>query len=104
LVPSRVANRRLLDGRFRPEVHDWRRLACILWARKLTAYITARSPGTDAEGDELLYYATAVANVPFHQRRAVRIRYERWQSMTSPSPTDGECFKALRLRAKLGES
>ena len=71
---------------------------------QLTAYITARSPETDAGGDKLLSYAAAVANVPFHQRRAVRIRYEHWQSMTSPSPTDGECFKTLRLRAKLGES
>jgi hypothetical protein len=65
---------------------------------QLTAYITARSPEIDAGGDKLLSYAAAVANVPFHQRRAVRIRYEHWQSMTSRSPTDGECFNPLRLR------
>ena len=65
---------------------------------KLTAYITARSPETDAGGDKLLSYAAAVANVPFYQRGAVRIRYEHRQSMTSPSPTDGERFNPPRLR------
>jgi hypothetical protein len=64
---------------------------------KLTADITARSPGTDAGGDKLLSYAAAVANVPSHQRHAVRIRYEHWQSMTRPSPRDGGCFNPLRL-------
>jgi hypothetical protein len=67
----------------------------------LTAYITARSPGTGEGGDDLYYHYSASATVRFHHRRTIRFRYERWSSATSPAPSDAECTAALQADGAL---